>query len=81
MTVRVLLFGAEARFAGAPAVDVHVPGSPVIRDIRVALAAQHPALAASMAHARLARNHAFARPDEPVAPGVELALIGLVSGG
>jgi molybdopterin synthase catalytic subunit len=81
MTLRVLLFGAEARLAAAPAVQVHVPDRPLIRDIRDALAAQHPALSASMAHARLARNHAFANPDEPVSPDDELALIGLVSGG
>lgn len=81
MQVRVLVFGAEALAVGSAAVEVEVPEGATIREFRGAVAEQHPALGAAMARVRVARNHAFAGPDEVVGAGDELAIIGLVSGG
>ncbi len=81
MTVRVLLFGAEAQAVGAAGVEVLVADGARVEDVRLALASQHPGLMWSMGHARLSRNHVFAVADEVVSATDEIALIGLVSGG
>lgn len=81
MEVRVLLFGAEARAAGCVAVEVGIGQGACVDDLRAALGQQHPLLAGFLAHARVARNHAFARGEDRIEAGDELALIGLVSGG
>lgn len=79
--MRVLLFGAEAQAVGGPWVEVLVGEGARVEEVVRALASQHPALMWSMGHARLARNHEFARGEDVVGEGDELALIGLVSGG
>lgn len=82
MRVTVKLFGHEARSLGGREASVDMPGeSPTCRDLRVALSAQHPALAASLASCRFAVNHQFVADDHAIHPGDEVALIGAVSGG
>ncbi|MCA9287173.1 MAG: MoaD/ThiS family protein [Phycisphaerales bacterium] len=81
MRVRVLLFGDEARRAGCDHVDVELDDGAAAADVRAAVERACPALAGSIGHVRLARNNAFAGPDEAIRAGDELALIGLVSGG
>lgn len=80
MHVRVLLFGGEALAAGSDAVTVSVD-SPTCASVREALATAHPALRPQLGSARFAVNSEFAAPDQPIQPGDEVALIGLVSGG
>ncbi|MEZ6235299.1 MAG: MoaD/ThiS family protein [Phycisphaerales bacterium] len=81
MQVRVLLFGDEARKAGAEHVVVELRDGAVAADVRPAVERACPALAGSIDHVRVARNCAYARGDEAIGRGDELALIGLVSGG
>ena len=81
MRVRVLLFGDEARRAGVDGVDVELADQAVARDVPAAVERACPALAGTIGHVRLARNHAFAQGDEAIGASDELALIGLVSGG
>lgn len=81
MRISVKLFGAEALAAGAAeaVIDLDMPAT--CAELRKAMRAQAPALAASLDWARFAVNGRYASDDEPIGPGDELALIGLVSGG
>jgi molybdopterin synthase catalytic subunit len=81
MRIAVLLFGPEAAALGQNRVEVETAASPTAADVRELLAAGFPALRAHLPAARLAINHEFAAPDRRIAPGDEIALIGLVSGG
>lgn len=81
MDVRVRLFGAEAAAAGQDSLTVTLTQPATCRDVVDALARSCPALQGLLAGTRVALNHEFAAPDDPVRPGDEVALIGLVSGG
>ncbi len=79
--IRVHLFGPYADAHGGAVLLVDAPepatASEVIERIREA----SPSLAAMLPSARLAVNHRFARADDTVLSGDEVALIGLVGGG
>jgi molybdopterin converting factor small subunit len=81
MRVRVLLFGPLSDAAGRAYVEVDLPESADCRTLGERLAAAHPQLAPSLACSRIAVNHEFAHPMQPIRAGDEIALIGLVSGG
>ena len=81
MTIRVLIFGSLARELSCKDIAVDVSKSATVCDINQALASKHPSKAAFFQSARLAVNHAFAKPDAPVQPNDEVALIELVGGG
>ena len=81
MTIRVLIFGSLARELSCKDIAVDVSESATVCDINQALASKHPSKAAFFQSARLAVNHAFAKPDAPVQPTDEVALIELVGGG
>jgi len=84
MPLTVLLFGPHAAAAGAPSLAItppQQPSAPTCGQVLEAIPKHAPALAPLMAGARLAVNHRFAQPHQPIHPGDELALIGLVSGG
>lgn len=81
MTVRVLLFGAEAAALGAAHADVDIEHTPTCNAVKAALLKRFPALAPHLPAARLAVNSEFSPPDRIIAQGDEVALIGLVSGG
>lgn len=81
MDVRVRLFGAEAAAAGRDSLTITLTQTATCRDVVEALARTCPPLRGMLPGARVAVNHEFAAPDDPVRPGDEVALIGLVSGG
>jgi molybdopterin converting factor small subunit len=81
MQVRVLLFGPEATALGRREATVEVPPVATCAHVKAALAASFPAIAGAIDAARLAVNAEFALPSRPIAPGDEVALIGMVSGG
>lgn len=81
MVVRVLLFGPEAAALGRDSVSVDLPADADCRLLRDRLQAEYSALAPYLRAARLAVNHEFAPPDQPLNPADEVALIGLVAGG
>lgn len=82
MTITVLLFGPQAQSVGASRVQVEVAAdSATAGGVLERLPSVAPSLAASIGASRLAINHEFAEPATPVAPGDEVALIGMVSGG
>lgn len=79
MRVTVKLFGPERRAANTDSVKIDVPEGASCADVRAALADVHSALAEP--HTRFAVNQRFVTDDHVLAPGDEIALIGLVSGG
>lgn len=80
MLVQVLLFGPEAAAVGRERLTVELERGD-LAELRAAVAAAAPALAASLPAARFAINGEFASADARVAASDEVALIGLVSGG
>lgn len=77
MVVKVLLFGREREIVGRESVEVDVPRGASAAAVLEMLGREWPGVKG----ARLAVNHAFARGDEAIGEGDELALIGMVSGG
>ena len=82
MKITVLLFGPQARRVGRRDVVIECPGdSATGAQLRAALANAAPALADTLPASRLAVNHAYIGEEDPIHPGDEVALIGMVSGG
>jgi len=82
MTVRVKLFGPQARWIGDRELSVELPDAGAnCAGLRLALAELDDRLAQSLASSRLAINHRFAADDDAISPGDEVALIGMISGG
>jgi molybdopterin converting factor subunit 1 len=79
----VLLFASAADAFGAPRVRIEVPAGATAEDVREALlrAARASSGRELPSSCRLAVNQRFAPPEQPVAPGDELALIPPVAGG
>ena len=83
MEVRVLLFGPQAQLAGRREVAVELGGDgpATCGELRAALARVEPKLAAGLPASRFAVNREYAREDQAVEPGDEVALIGMIAGG
>jgi molybdopterin synthase catalytic subunit len=82
MRVRVRYFAAarDAAGLGDEAIDL-VTTDPTVAAVRAALLAHRPALARVLAHSRLAVDRRFARDDDEVPDGAEVAIIPPVAGG
>jgi molybdopterin synthase sulfur carrier subunit len=85
MSLRILYFAAlrDALGLAEETVELSVlpPGGRNVAALADHLAARHPAYAARREHVRIARNEAFATPDEALADGDVVALIPPVAGG
>lgn len=80
----MLIFGAASFGAKSDRVHVKVSDTPTVREVLAAMHAQHPALKFALPPpetGRLAVNHAFARGDNAIRQGDEVALVTLVVGG
>jgi len=82
MRLRLRYFAAARDAAGLAeeVVDLPVSGR-TVADVRAALVAWRPGLARVLAQSRLAVDQRFAREDDVVGDGVELAVIPPVAGG
>jgi len=83
MRVRVLYFAAVRDLVGIDAEDVELSATSVatVGAFAAWLEAHRDALRGRMASVRIARNEAFAKPDEALVEGDVLALIPPVAGG
>ncbi len=81
MRVRVLYFAVLRERLRSDGEEVTLPEAATVGTLLEALATRHPAVGALRRHLQVARNQAFARPDEPLAEGDEVALIPPVAGG
>lgn len=76
----VRLFAGLAEAAGSGSVDIAWEGG-TAAELLSRLARERPALAGRVAACRVAVDHEFVGPTDPVDPAAEIALIPPVSGG
>jgi molybdopterin converting factor subunit 1 len=81
MKVCVKLFAVARQRAGCNSVEVELPASATIRQLRGALVEQFPPLADVVHHARFAVNSDYAADSAPIPSTAEVATIPPVSGG
>lgn len=80
--VTVKFFGPQAQLAGVRETVIELTGDPPsVRDVRRTIAQGFPKLVDSLPASRIAINLEFAGDDDPVRPGDEVALLGMLSGG
>ncbi len=81
MKVRVLYFAVARELAGTREDDLVLAPGATIGEARRAIERAHPALGASDARLRVAKNEAFAADGETLAEGDVLAILPPVAGG
>jgi molybdopterin synthase sulfur carrier subunit len=81
MTVRVLFFGPLVDVTGTAALDLNLPEPSTVQQLLDGLFRRWPALQARDASLLTAVNLTFARRDEIIPPGAELAVMPPVQGG
>ena len=79
--IRVLLFGAAADRAGTRRVELPLDGGATLGELWPLLAERHPELVPMRDTLAFAVNGEYARMDEGVSPGDEVAVLPPVSGG
>jgi molybdopterin converting factor subunit 1 len=81
MRVRVLYFGMLREFAGTSAVDLEVSDGAIVRDVLELCEKEIPKLKEMLPSIACAVNHQYAKPEDPLSEGDEVALLPPVSGG
>ncbi len=81
MPVKILLFGAAADRAGARQIELPVGDGASLGELWPILADRHPGLTPMRDTLAFAVNGEYARMDEAVSPGDEVAVLPPVSGG
>jgi molybdopterin converting factor subunit 1 len=79
--VRILLFGAAADRAGTRQTEVSLNGGATLAELWPVLAEQHPGLVPMRDALAFAVNGEYARMEDAVSPGDEVAVLPPVSGG
>lgn len=79
--VEVLLFGAAADRAGTRKVELEITEAATLGEIWPLLAEKHPDLSSMRDTLAFAVNGEYARMDDSVGPGDEVAVLPPVSGG
>ena len=79
--IEVLLFGAAADRAGTRRVQLEVEQPTTLAEVWPLLAERHPGLSSMRDTLAFAVNGEYAKMDEPVDPGDEVAVLPPVSGG
>ncbi len=79
--IEVLLFGAAADRAGTRKVQLAVEEPTTLAEVWPLLADMHPDLSSLRDTLAFAINGEYAKVDEPVSPGDEVAVLPPVSGG
>ncbi len=81
MRVRVRLFAVAKQLAGTDEVTLEVPEGSTLAKLRLALAAEVPAIASVLPHILFAAGSEYVTDDSLVPANGELACIPPVSGG
>ena len=81
MLLRIKLFAIARQRLGRDQVEVTLPDSTTVANLRRVLAEQFPSLADVLPHIRIAVNSSYAADSTMIPTGAELALIPPVSGG
>jgi len=81
MKIKVLFFATFREVTGSRQVELELPVGIQVRDLRLRLGAQFPALAPHIATALVSINHEFAFDEDLLPDGAEVAIFPRVSGG
>jgi molybdopterin converting factor subunit 1 len=81
MNVRVKLFAVARQRVGQAVIDVELPATATVRQLRGAILERYPPLADVLAHARIAVDNEYAADSAVITPTAEFAIIPPVSGG
>ncbi len=81
MRVRVKCFAWAKEVTGEDEIDLEVPDSATVNDLRESLSARFPVFSGRMESIAVSVNHEFAGEGTPVEADDELALIPPISGG
>lgn len=81
MKIRLLAFASAGDALGATEMELELPDCSRIGDLRAKLEKDYPALRPLWSRLAVAVDGRIASPDDPLAPGVEVALLPPVSGG
>ena len=81
MIVNLLLFAAAKEIAGSRQLEIPLKQPYTVKQLKVALASQHPELAALAARSAFSVNHTYASDETVIDPASEVAMIPPVSGG
>ncbi len=79
--MKIKLFATLKERAGAAEIDLELPATTTVRELRAAISRQHPALAELAACSVVSVNREFAFNEDAVQPADEVALFPPVSGG
>jgi molybdopterin converting factor subunit 1 len=79
--VSVRLFAVARELAGRESIELDVPDGCTIGQLRTRLAAETPELAGILPRVLLALDSEYARDEQPIPPGGQIACIPPVSGG
>ena len=79
--VRLLAFAAVRDVIGAPEAELDIGASTTAEELWPILVGRFPALEPHRRSIRLAVNGTYAFPNDPIAPGDEVALLPPVTGG
>ncbi|CAA9421911.1 MAG: Molybdopterin synthase sulfur carrier subunit [uncultured Rubrobacteraceae bacterium] len=79
--IEVLLFGAAADRAGTRKIQLELEGGTTLAEVWPRLVDRHPELSSMRDTLAFAVNGEYARMDERVGPGDEVAVLPPVSGG
>ncbi len=81
MKIRVKCFAWAREVTGEDEIDLEVPESATVADLRESLAERYPVFSGRMESIAVSVNQEFAGEGTPVDAGDELALIPPISGG
>lgn len=81
MKVEVQLFAVAKDAAGQDRIELELPDSATVAEVRIALAEAAPGLAPLLPSMAFAINAEYAKDEAPIPPGAEIACIPPVSGG
>jgi sulfur-carrier protein len=79
--ITVQLFAVARQLAGRDEIELEVSQGATIGQLRAQVAAEFPDLAPVLPHVQFAVGSAYARDDETIPPGAQIACIPPVSGG
>ena len=81
MKATIQLFAGARELAGQGQIEIELPATATVGQLRATLLAASPALAPLLPHALFAINTNYATDETPIPEGAEIACIPPVSGG
>ncbi len=81
MKIQILLFAQARQIVGSDSIEVTIPDTATVADLKSSLSDSVPELTALLSRSNIALDQQYAIDEDVVSDGVEVALIPPVSGG